>query len=322
MKQKRRILVCIAACITFLAACAAFPFSVKAGLSENISDYAYWYSEQYQGYEIVKYKGTAARVKVPDSINGIPVTSIAEKSFWSSRVVEIVLPDSVVAIGEHAFWNCKRLRSVTLPKNLKTLGTGAFSSCERLKSVNLPDGLAELPDGAFYVCCRLEEIEIPKSVVRIGGSAFYYSGLKSITFAEGSALAEIEAGAFYNCFYLEEIRFPDSLEKIEQGAFFDCFRLKKAVFGENSKIETLRLDAFMGRDLLTAITIPKSVKEISVGHGWYKKITFQGKPPKGLNEICRSARKDAVIKTPAEYRAKYKRLLKKCKDYKKTMRIK
>lgn len=277
MKRTTGILACIAACMALLA-CVSRPFPVRAETPENAGDYAYWFNAQYQGYEIIKYRGKALRVEVPGSINGIPVTSISNEAFQGTDIVEAVLPDSVIAVGDSAFEECARLRNVTLSRNLKTLGKRAFQSCKRLNGVNLPESLAELPSLAFAACRRLEEIEIPKNIERIGSSAFSGSGLKRVSFSKDSKLSEIKRCAFLGCF-LEEICFPDSLEKIGEYAFGRCNRLKKVVFGKNP-------------------------------------------PPKGLNEICDSARKDAVIKTPAKYRARYKRLLKKCRDYKKTMRIK
>lgn len=278
MKRKKRFFVCVATCMAFLAACASFPLRAGANTPDRAGDYAYWYNEQYQGYEITKFRGTALSIKIPQSIGGIPVTSVGKEAFAGTSIVEAVLPDSVIAVGDSAFEECARLRNVTLSRNLKTLGKRAFQSCKRLNGVNLPESLAELPSLAFAACRRLEEIEIPKNIERIGSSAFSGSGLKRVSFSKDSKLSEIKRCAFLGCF-LEEICFPDSLEKIGDGAFSGCARLKKVVFGKNP-------------------------------------------PPKGLNEICDSARKDAVIKTPAKYRARYKRLLKKCRDYRKTMRIK
>ena len=49
-----------------------------------------------------------------------------------------VIPTTVTAIGEYAFYECTGLTSITLENNITAIYEGAFMSCENLTSVTMP----------------------------------------------------------------------------------------------------------------------------------------------------------------------------------------
>ena len=55
-----------------------------------------------------------------------------------SFIREVILPDSVEAIGERAFYKCASLEHVRLSRNLRHIGKDAFKDCHRLQSVAVP----------------------------------------------------------------------------------------------------------------------------------------------------------------------------------------
>ena len=86
-------------------------------------------------------------------------------SEWSS------LPESVVAIENDAFKNCK-LKELALPSSLKTIGNGAFSANNQLVKITLPEQLNTLGNNAFKGCSSLEKIELPKNITTLGAGIF------------------------------------------------------------------------------------------------------------------------------------------------------
>jgi hypothetical protein len=83
---------------------------------------------------ITKYTGPVTAVTIPDTINGLPVTSI-DKAFYNGAtpgqgiLTSITIPDSVTSIEKYAFaWNYT-LTSATLGKGIRTIGDGAFADC-------------------------------------------------------------------------------------------------------------------------------------------------------------------------------------------------
>ena len=55
-----------------------------------------------------------------------------------------VVPEGVVAIGDGAFENWKKLRSIELPESVVFIGKKSFRDCKSLKTVNLPKNLKEI----------------------------------------------------------------------------------------------------------------------------------------------------------------------------------
>ena len=52
---------------------------------------------------------------------------------------DVVIPDSVTAIGVKAFYDCHRLTSISIPDSVTSIGDNAFSECESLTSISIPE---------------------------------------------------------------------------------------------------------------------------------------------------------------------------------------
>ncbi|MBQ8475314.1 MAG: leucine-rich repeat protein [Clostridia bacterium] len=77
----------------------------------------------------------AESLTIPESIDGAPVTTIADYAFNNrSFLKEIILPETITSIGLYAF---------------------AFSS---ITSINIPAGVTSIPEGAFSDCLYLKEV--------------------------------------------------------------------------------------------------------------------------------------------------------------------
>ena len=48
---------------------------------------------------------------------------------------DLIIPDSVISIGDYCFQNCKNMSSVTIGKEISSIGRGAFSGCTKLKNI-------------------------------------------------------------------------------------------------------------------------------------------------------------------------------------------
>jgi hypothetical protein len=95
-----------------------------------VSDFAY--SAIAGGIEITKYNGTPVRVRIPDTIEGVPVISIGDRAFFQSGIMEIHIPASVTNIGSAAFAGNTGLTSVTIPDSVTALPHNAFAGVEGL----------------------------------------------------------------------------------------------------------------------------------------------------------------------------------------------
>lgn len=127
---------------------------------------------------------TAAAYAVPEGIS-----LIGSNAFKFTGLAQVTLPDSVVAIEEHAFDGCPRLSTVNLGNSVASIGSYAFSNCTNLTRINLPNSLTNVGSFSFLSCQKLASLIIPSHVTYIGDGAFTScTGLKGLYFL-GSAPA-------------------------------------------------------------------------------------------------------------------------------------
>ena len=68
-------------------------------------------------------------------------------------ITDIALPDSVTAIGDHAFHGCSSLTSIVIPGSVKTIEKDIFSDCKALRDVQIsPDALAGCKSLPIWEC--------------------------------------------------------------------------------------------------------------------------------------------------------------------------
>ena len=82
------------------------------------------------------------------------------------------IPDSVVTIGDYAFYSCDYLNNVIIPDSVTEIGEDAFAYCRRFTKIIIPDSITTIGSGAFSGCNNLTNIIIPNSVTTIGRYAF------------------------------------------------------------------------------------------------------------------------------------------------------
>jgi len=155
---------------------------------------------------------------------------------YSGEAAEVVVPDSVVEIGQEVFKNCVGIRSVILPDSVKTIGPNAFNGCTDLAALEIPGSVGKIPDGAFFGCKHLRKVAL------------------------GQGLKAIGPNAFYGCTDLEELEIPGSVEKIADGAFQGCAHLRKVVLGQG--VKSTGAYAFRDCSRLEEITVPDSVSNM------------------------------------------------------------
>ena len=85
----------------------------------------------------------------------------------------LVLPDSIVEIGDSVFYEKSIGGNLVLPKNLKKIGNSAFRNLSYKGDLSLPDGLESIGENAFRDLKESNAITIPASVTHIGIGAFY-----------------------------------------------------------------------------------------------------------------------------------------------------
>lgn len=151
---------------------------------------------------------------------------------YHGAAVDVVIPNTVVIIGEGAFKDCMGIRSVKIPHSVKTIGKEAFRGCRSLTSVNIPDSVISIEYGAFYMCGSLTSVNIPNSVNVIEDIAFAECvSLKSIDIPD--SVTSIKHSAFFGCSSLTSVDIPDSVTEIGNRAFERCTGLTRVKISKN-----------------------------------------------------------------------------------------
>jgi hypothetical protein len=83
------------------------------------------YTSSRMAITITEYTGAGGEVTIPETIAGLPVTSIWCYAFLGcTGLTSIVIPDSVTSIGDRAFSGCTNLTSITIPDSVTSIGRG------------------------------------------------------------------------------------------------------------------------------------------------------------------------------------------------------
>jgi hypothetical protein len=248
-----------------------------------------------RGVVINGYTGTATNVRIPATIEDMPVREIGNNAFKGKKTITavtfpaglvkignaafhgcfglttIVIPDSVIEIGENAFANDHgkmQLTTVTLPKNLATAGEYIFAGCTALKTVTIPEGITVIGAGMFAGCETLTTMKIPNSVTTIGRNAF---GRASERWHQ--SFRDIRSSGIVS------ITLSDSITAIPSGLFEGCDKLTSIVIPEGvteiKSEDRYKVSGFTGPfegcTALASITLPSTIKKI--GHDAFKRCS-------------------------------------------------
>lgn len=94
-------------------------------------------------------------------------------AFAKTDIRQAELPDSLIAVHDGAFNDCRQLSSVKFGKGLRRIGSKSFGSCHKLTEMVLPEGLEMIDSYAFTDCIGLRSVYIPDSIEFIGDNVFF-----------------------------------------------------------------------------------------------------------------------------------------------------
>lgn len=136
---------------------------------------------------------------IPDTVDGIAVTSIGVGSFAGNMTIEsIVLPTEVTVIPDYCFFYCRNLKDVHANGIITSIGNYAMHST------------------------AIDTVDF-SGVTSVGLSAFAKSHVRKVAL---SALTEMGSQAFANCAYLQSVD-VGQLTDVADLAFCGCYELQE-----------------------------------------------------------------------------------------------
>ncbi len=192
----------------------------------------YTYETNNGTITITGYTGPGGAVIIPDTINGLSVTSIwggEPGAFQGSSLTSVRIPDSVNSIGIRAFSGCASLTAITVDAS-----NSFYSSVDGVlfdkgqttliqypagrvgSDYTIPDSVTNFGDSAFALCTNLTSVTIPNSVTSIG--RFTFGGCTSLTnVIIGKGVTTIDYFAFVGCTSLTGVYFQGNAPSLLSG---------------------------------------------------------------------------------------------------------
>jgi TonB family protein len=223
-------------------------------------------------------------VTIPSSVTSkgkvYTVTSIGSSSMRGLDATAIVIPATIKSIGEMAFLECKKLKTLsvdadnpnycavdnvlmtkgkkkiilypscktgsdyTIPATIDAIERYAFGNC-KLRSVTIPAATVAIPSTAFSGCLHLSTINVSDN------NANYSSQDNVLMSKDGKTLLRYPAGKQDNAYTV-----PLSVEQIEREAFSECNLAYLYIKNENIKIADY---AFRDCRNLSTVQIPSKI---------------------------------------------------------------
>jgi hypothetical protein len=173
----------------------------------------------------------------------------------NSYIKGIVLPDTLIRIGDYAFGGSESLTSVVIPSSVTSIGDSAFAYCSGLTSVTIPKGVTVIEDYTFSDCVGLTSVVIPSSVTAIGDSAFSdCGGLTSVIIPEG--VTAIGDSAFSDCGGLTGVNIPSSVTAIGDSAFSGCEGLRAFTVAAGNTAYSSQNGILYNKAKTTVVSVP------------------------------------------------------------------
>ncbi len=204
------------------------------------------------------------------------ICDYATKIDLEPLLVNVKLPESLVAIGVKAFIVQQSLEDFIIPNSVEIIKERAFDSA---KIERLPDDnrIKILEKGAFYCSFLKGNIQL-KSAVHIGADAFSYTEISSIELSD--SLDTIGDLAFAHCKNIKSISIPKSVKHIGGGFVVGCKNLESIEFlCDNYIIEDGIIYNSDKTELVSSINpegkvkVPHGVKRICNGAFYGTEIT-------------------------------------------------
>ncbi len=260
----------------------------------NIPYISYRYTLQNQDREVIITDIDEVNAPddfvIPASIDGYPVTTIANEAFMNfTRLRKVTLPDTITTIGDRAFYGCTNLSEIVPSQNINEIGEDAFLGTYYIEHSSDEDGWVYLgqviiaytgtfPSNTVLVTSEDTKTEFDPTVYNVVDITFgnvtgvtnsLFAGQEGVVFAEiPETITEIPSTLFEDCVNLTEVRFHDNVHSIGANAFDGCTSLTLDSSDLPNALTSIGAYAFANTNITGAFSFPTSL--VTLGEGVFQ----------------------------------------------------
>ena len=128
------------------------------------------------------------------------------------------IPDTVIHIGESAFYGCTRLKTVSIPASVSGVGRCAFGG------ISLKEILVDEQNAAF---CSTDGVLFDKGKTEL---IRYPAGKVATSYQIPTSVTSVSDGAFTYCCHLKTIAIPKGITKFTDWVFMYCDNLEDVYY--------------------------------------------------------------------------------------------
>jgi hypothetical protein len=238
---------------------------------------------------ITGYVGSDGSVAIPSTVGYLAVTGIGDWAFYASSVTNVLVSDSVINIGDGAFFDCQSLTNVTLGSSVTNIGDWTFGFCTNLISVCCRGNAPSLGSGNVFYGNQATVYYLSGTTnwgptfagqpsvlwnppVPYSYNAYYNNSITITRYTGSNSVATIPDtidflpvtriwdSAFAYCSNLTGVTIPDGVTELGDFSFTYCTSLASIMLPDS--VRSIGAHAFDSCSNLTSVTIPDGVTGI------------------------------------------------------------
>lgn len=174
------------------------------------------------------------------------------------NITEAQIPPSIKIIKTHSLYKHNQIKSVIFSENseLRIIERKSFSSSSNIQKLVLPPNVEDIDGSCFDCLDSLTDIEFSSK-----NNLFSILDHKLLV-TKSDKSSQIFDCIVFCCRDAQEVEIPSFIKEIREYSFCGCSKLKSLKFDENSSLEKIRRNAFIGCYSLSELVIPSSVNDI------------------------------------------------------------
>lgn len=235
---------------------AGYSFDYEIQISTLNSNDSYEYMESEDYVIITNCYLSDETVEIPAAINGKPVIGVTSLSSAWVTLKHLILPDSVVTIGNYLLSNLENLESVHFGAGVSNLNAEMFGYCWGLQSITISE------DNPYY--CVVNNALHNKTLDTF---IAYPTANENLDYLVPATVVNIDMLNWYDIYSRLNVIFPDdhiayvTVDGVtynkEMTVVISCRKDKTGDYVMPETVEEIATGAFMYSDLTSVVVSPK-----------------------------------------------------------------